>query len=90
MKNKKVTSISQAQTLDEIAEFWDSHSLDDYWDQTREVDFEVRVQRRRRITLDPEIYARIEAQARVRGISPETLVNLWLTERLQASGAPGN
>ena len=89
-EEQKVTSISQAQTLDEIAEFWDSHSLADYWDQTQEVDFEVRGQRRRRITLDPEIYARIEAQARVRGISPETLVNLWLTERLQTPGIPGN
>lgn len=87
-EEKTVTGISKAQTLDEIADFWDSHSLADYWDQTHEVEFEVRAQRRRRVTLDPEIYARIETQARVRGISPETLVNLWLTERLQAPEAP--
>jgi hypothetical protein len=85
-----VTNISKAQTLDEIAEFWDSHSLADYWEQTQEVEFDVRAQRRRRVTLDPEIYARIEAQARVRGISPETLINLWLTERLQVPGTTGN
>ena len=82
------TSISKARTLDEIADFWDTHSLADYWDQTREVEFEVRARRRRRVTLDPEVYARIEAQARARGILPETLVNLWLAERLQEiSGA---
>jgi Protein of unknown function (DUF3680). len=79
----RLTSISKARTLDEIADFWDTHSLADYWDETREVEFEVRAKRRRRITLDPEVYARIEAQARARGISPETLVNLWLAERLQ-------
>lgn len=56
----------------------------DYWDQTHEVEFEVRAERRRRITLDPEVYARLEAQARVRGLLPETLVNLWLAERLAA------
>jgi hypothetical protein len=89
-KSKKVTSISKARTLDEIADFWDSHSLADYWDKTHEVEFEVRAQRRRRVTLDPEVYARIETQARVRGVSPETLVNLWLTERLQAPEATGN
>ncbi len=85
--NKQVgtTSISRAQTLDEVGEFWDTHSLADYWDQTREVTFEVRAKRRRRITLDPEVYAQIESQARARGLQPETLVNLWLVERLQGT-----
>ncbi len=81
------TSISKAHTLEEIAEFWDAHSLADYWDQTHEVEFEVRAKRRRRITLDPEVYAHVEAQARTRGILPETLVNLWLAERLTAGKA---
>lgn len=82
-KDKKLTGISKASTVEEIAEFWDSHSLADYWDQTREVEFEIRAKHRRRITLDPEIYTRVETQARVRGISPETLINLWVVERLQ-------
>jgi hypothetical protein len=69
----------------EIAEFWDSHSLADYWDQTHAVEFEVRATRRRRVTLDPEVYAQVEAQARARGLLPETLVNVWLAERLQAT-----
>ena len=79
----QITSISKAYTLEEIAEFWDTHSLADYWDKTHEVEFEVRAKRRRRVTLDPEIYAQVEVQARTRGILPETLVNLWLVERLQ-------
>ena len=32
-------------------------------------------------TLDPDVYTFIEAQAHKRGVSPETLVNLWLAER---------
>ena len=84
-KNKQLSSISQAQTLEEIGEFWDTHSLDDYWEQTREVKFEVRADQRRRITLEPEIYKQLEAEARVRGIVPETLVNLWLAEKLQTT-----
>jgi hypothetical protein len=82
-KDTKVTSISKAQSLEEIADFWDSHSLADYWDQTHEVEFELRIKRRRRVTLIPELYERIEAQARVLGVLPETLVNLWLAERLK-------
>ncbi len=45
-KNAKVTSISKARTLEEIADFWDTHSLDDHWDQTHEVEFELRVKHR--------------------------------------------
>ena len=82
--DSKLTSISKAHALEEVAGFWDTHSLADYWDQTHEVQFEVRAQHRRRITLDPELYAQVEAQARTRGILPETLVNLWLVERLQS------
>jgi hypothetical protein len=82
-KDTQHTSISKARSLEDIADFWDTHSLADYWDQTHEVTFEVRAQRRRRITLDPEVYAQVEAQAHTRGLSPETLVNLWLQERLQ-------
>ncbi len=78
----ELTSISKARTVEEIGEFWDTHSLADYWDQTYEVEFEIRAKRRRRITLDPEVYAQLEVQARTRGLLPETLVNLWLAERL--------
>ncbi len=84
-KNTQLSSISQAETLEEIGEFWDTHSLDDYWDKTREVEFEVRATQRRCVTVEPKIYKDLEAEARVRGVVPETLVNLWLAEKLQAS-----
>ncbi len=84
-KNTQPSSISQAETLEEIGEFWDTHSLDDYWDKTREVEFEVRAKQRKRITLEPHIYQQLELEARMRGVVPETLVNLWLAEKLQAS-----
>ena len=80
--NDQKSSISKAKTIEEMAEFWDTHSLDDYWDETHEVEFEIRAEQRRRVTLDPDIYAKLETQARTRGVLPETLVNLWLAERL--------
>ena len=80
------TPISHARTLDELVEFWDTHSLADHWDATDGADFSVRAEQRHRVTLDPEIYAQIAALARHRGLAPETLVNLWLQERLQHAG----
>ncbi len=76
------SSISQADSMDSVASFWDAHSLADHWDMTREVQFEVRADRVRRIALDPELYCQVESNARSRGLLPETLVNMWVAERL--------
>jgi len=84
-KKTQLSGISQAETLEEIGEFWDTHSLDDYWEKTREAEFEIRAVQRRRVTVEPKIYKELEAEARVRGVVPETLVNLWLAEKLHAT-----
>ena len=82
-----LTSISKASTVEEIADFWDEHDLDAYWDETEDVTFEVRARQRRRVTLAPEIYEGVEAKAKAVGLLPETLVNLWLAERLEKEKA---
>jgi len=76
------TNISRATNPEEIGEFWDSHSLDDYWAETHEVEITVRALPRRRVTVDPTIYSQLEDRARQRGLLPETLINVWLAERL--------
>jgi hypothetical protein len=48
------TKISKASTPEEIAEYWHNHSLANHWDETHEVEFEIRAQRPRRITVDTE------------------------------------
>ncbi|OQY89743.1 MAG: hypothetical protein B6D41_10320 [Chloroflexi bacterium UTCFX4] len=83
MAKNRVTNISKAKTIQQIGDFWDTHSLADYWDQTEQVEFVVRAKRRHRVTVDPDVYSQIEEQAHINGILPETLVNLWLAERLQ-------
>ncbi|MFH0948535.1 MAG: hypothetical protein V1833_06030 [Elusimicrobiota bacterium] len=82
-KNTQLSGISKASTIEEIAGFWDTHSLANYWNHTSEVEFEVRAECRRRVTLAPEVYVQVEINARKSGVLPETLVNLWLSERLQ-------
>ena len=49
------SSISGASTVEDIGEFWDSHSLADYAEEMAEVSFDLRA-RRRRITPDTEPY----------------------------------
>ena len=33
--------IPEFKSYDEMAEFWDTHSLSDYWDQTEPAEFEI-------------------------------------------------
>lgn len=47
-----ITSISKARALEEIADYWDTHSLSDHWDETHEVEFEVMAIRKRLIAFD--------------------------------------
>jgi hypothetical protein len=81
--DRQITSISKARTLEEIAEFWDTHSIADYEDQIYEVEFEVKVERRRWVPVTREMYHRIENEAQKRGVAAEKLVNAWLEDCLQ-------
>ncbi|MFW6373070.1 MAG: CopG family antitoxin [Thermodesulfobacteriota bacterium] len=82
-KNRK-TTISNADSLEDIGKFWDHHSLADYWDQTEATTFDIGATRRRRITLEPELYEKIKYASQRKGIFPETLIHLWLSEKLNA------
>jgi predicted DNA binding CopG/RHH family protein len=67
-----------------MAEFWDTHDLADYWEQTEPAEFEVSPRARRRylVSLDRNLLERIQNMARIRGISTESLVNLLLEQHL--------
>ncbi|MDH5683693.1 MAG: BrnA antitoxin family protein [candidate division WOR-3 bacterium] len=87
MKRNK-TSISKAKTYKEIGEFWDRHDLAEYWGRTKPKKFEVDIQSEvTYYALDNELSARIQAISRKRGISPDTLLNLWVQEKLQKQKA---
>jgi hypothetical protein len=70
-------------SIEEAAEFWEAHSLADYWDETQEVEVEVRAPRRQWIPLASDLAQKASEQARREGVSIETLVNLWVAEKLQ-------
>ncbi len=85
MAKKIREPIPEFETLEEIAEFWDTHSTADYHDLTHEVQFEIDLggqSDKHTITLLPELSAAIQALARAQGVSPETLVNVWLAEKV--------
>ncbi len=87
MANRK-SSISKASSYQEMGEFWDTHDTTDYEDQTYEVEFEVDLQSEKTyLPLEKGLSTRMRALAKQRGVSPETLLNLWVQEKLQKEAA---
>ena len=83
------SSISQARSYQEIGEFWDTHDLADYWDQTEPVDFEVDIQSEATYyALDRRLSQMLAQVAEERGVSSETLLNIWIQEKLWERVAP--
>ena len=62
-KNDQRSSISNARSPEKIGEYWDSHSLADHWDQTHEVEFEIR----------DGLSSRSERQHKAGGVTPGEL-----------------
>ena len=85
-KNKKRRdSLPESfKTIDEFANFWNTHSTADYPDAFREIKGKVNLQRRQhyRVALKPTLGEQLAERARAQGVTLDTLVNKMLRERL--------
>ena len=83
MKKNK-SSISKARSYAEIGEFWDEHDLSDFWGKTRRVRFDVVVEPEATYyPIEKGLSEEIQTAARKRGVSSDTLVNLWLEQKIK-------
>jgi len=72
-------------TIMEASDFWDKHDITDYWDDTKEVKFRASLKKEPKyIALEESIAKKALAVAKKKHVSIETLVNLWLKEKLSA------
>jgi CopG antitoxin of type II toxin-antitoxin system len=73
-------------SIADAADFWDSHDLAEYSGQTQEVEADVKIERRTFLTaLEPGLARKVAAYAAKQGVGAETLINVWLSERLAAA-----
>jgi hypothetical protein len=86
--NKNKSSISKAQSYEEISEYWDTHDLAEHWEETKPAKFEVDIQSEvTYYAIEKELSEKVRVFAKRRGVSPDTLLNLWLQEKLQEQNA---
>lgn len=79
MGENKLSSISKADTLEGMGEFWDTHDLTDFDDDSPDIEYSITYS----VPIEPDLLAAVEEQAQRRGVKVETLVNLWLCQKLQ-------
>ena len=72
--------------LEEFWGFWDTHSSADYEDHMEAVTVEVDLSSSKAyFPVARDLLSKVRAQAQRQGVSSETLINLWLQERLGAT-----
>ena len=88
---EKVKPVPQFRSLEEEAEFWDTHSpLDypEYWREGKRAKAERPLGHILGVRLDAKVIGEISSIAHSKGIGASTLARMWLMERLnQEQGA---
>ena len=81
---KSRSAISKARSYTEIGEFWDEHDLSDFWGKTRKVRFDVVVEPEATYyPIEKDLSEKIQSVARKQGVPSDTLVNLWLEQKIK-------
>ncbi len=78
MDADRLSSISRADTLEKMGEFWDTHDFTDFDTDAPDVEFKVTCA----VPVELDLFSLVEKQARRRGVNVEILVNLWLQQKL--------
>lgn len=84
MLENKLSSISQADTLEKMGEFWDTHDFTQFDTDAPDIEYTINCT----VAIEPDLLAAVEKQAQKRGIGVETLINLWLQEKLMEQLQP--
>jgi hypothetical protein len=73
-------------SLEELWEFWDTHSSADYENIMEPVEVEIDLSSSKvYCSVAKDLLRQVRAQAHRQGVSTETLINLWLQEKLYTS-----
>ena len=77
--------IPEFKSLEEEAEFWDTHDTTDYEEEFKpvKVRFAKNLSQGITIRLDPETLMTLRSYAKEKGIGPTTLARMWILEHLR-------
>lgn len=81
---KTPSKIPDFKSYEEEAEFWDTHDLTEFWDETKpsKVKFAKNLSSVITVRLSPKMITTLYSQAQKKGVGFSTLARMWLLERL--------
>jgi hypothetical protein len=78
MAESRLSSVSKADSLEKMGEFWDQHDFTDLDPGGPDAELKVRCA----VPVKSKLFARLEKQARRHGVNVETLFNPWLQQKV--------
>ncbi|MDQ1328660.1 MAG: hypothetical protein QG641_1945 [Candidatus Poribacteria bacterium] len=93
MQKNKDEIPEEFETIEQIQDFWDTHSTADYWDEMEDVEMELSPALKSKIELrklyhllglSNEQVASIENEAKIENIDSRKLISKWILEHISA------
>jgi len=83
MAKSKSKKLPKFASLDKLVNFFDTHDMGEYWDEMREVHFEVDIKKRTHFfPLDAALAEKLDQIAKKEKIRSEVLIKSWLKEKI--------
>ena len=81
---KNRSSISKASSYEGIGAYWDTQDLSKVWRKTRKVKFDVQIESEViYYPIKKNLSEKIQSIAKKQGVSSDTLINLWVQQKVQ-------
>ena len=85
-KSKKTAKLpNDFDTLKAASDYWDNNSVSGHQDDMKECEFDVEIEKAPKyLAIEKELSKKVAEISRQRGVTPETLINLWISEKISA------
>ncbi len=86
-EKKEIKRIPRFSSIEEMAEFWDTHDSSEYEHEFEPVEFEIAKPLKSTwmlsIRLEKETFDALQAIAKPKGLGASTLARMWILEELE-------
>lgn len=81
-RNSKKPIFPKNMSIKDASDFWDEHSLFEF-EGTEEVKVTFKLKKKQYIGLDRDVFKKLNSQARRQKVTPEALLETWITEKIR-------
>lgn len=84
MGKNKAKTLPRLKSVKELADFFETQDMGNYWEQMPEAHFEVNIKKRKHlVALEEDIVDKLTEIAKSKKVSSESLINTWLKDKIR-------